>query len=100
MAMGLAPNAWQAFFGAVAAASAALAGLFFVAISLHPNEIASHPVLRYKARANLQKHTPAGRFGVADDLARTAAWLCGPGARFVTGIVVPVDGAFSAFSGV
>jgi hypothetical protein len=27
-------------------------------------------------------------------------WLCGPGANFVNGIVVPVDGGFSAFSGV
>jgi NAD(P)-dependent dehydrogenase (short-subunit alcohol dehydrogenase family) len=45
-------------------------------------------------------HTPLGRLGEADDLASTALWLCGPGARFVTGIVVPVDGGFSAFSGV
>jgi hypothetical protein len=54
MNVGLEPNAWQGFFGAVAAASAALAGLFFVAISLRPNEISSHPVLRYRARSNLQ----------------------------------------------
>ena len=45
-------------------------------------------------------HTPAGRFGEADDLVSTLLWLCGPGARFVTGVVVPVDGGFSAFSGV
>jgi len=45
-------------------------------------------------------HTPAGRFGDASDLVSTLLWLCGPGARFVTGVVVPVDGGFSAFSGV
>ncbi len=54
MNVGLEPAAWQGFFGAVAAASAALAGLFFVAISLRPDEIGTHPVLRYRARSNLQ----------------------------------------------
>jgi len=46
------------------------------------------------------EHTPAGRFGVPDDLVGTAVWLCGPGAAFVTGVVVAVDGGFDAFSGV
>jgi NAD(P)-dependent dehydrogenase (short-subunit alcohol dehydrogenase family) len=46
------------------------------------------------------EHTPAGRFGEADELVATLIWLCAPGARFVTGTVVPVDGGFSAFSGV
>ena len=46
------------------------------------------------------EHTPAGRFGAPDDLISTLVWLCGPGARFVNGVVVPVDGGFSAFSGV
>jgi NAD(P)-dependent dehydrogenase (short-subunit alcohol dehydrogenase family) len=45
-------------------------------------------------------HTPAGRFGDPDDLISTLIWLCSPGARFVNGVVVPVDGGFSAFSGV
>ncbi len=45
-------------------------------------------------------HTPAGRFGRPDDLLSTVIWLCGPGARFINGIVVPIDGGFSAFSGV
>jgi NAD(P)-dependent dehydrogenase (short-subunit alcohol dehydrogenase family) len=45
-------------------------------------------------------HTPAGRFGVPEELISTLIWLCGPGASFVNGIVVPVDGGFSAFSGV
>ena len=45
-------------------------------------------------------HTPLGRFGEPADLVSTVVWLCSPGARFVTGVVVPVDGGFSAFSGV
>jgi len=45
-------------------------------------------------------HTPFGRFGEADDLTGALVWLCSPSARFVTGIVVPVDGGFSAFGGV
>ncbi len=45
-------------------------------------------------------HTPMGRFGQPDDLVGTAIWLASPAARFVTGVVVPVDGGFNAFSGV
>jgi NAD(P)-dependent dehydrogenase (short-subunit alcohol dehydrogenase family) len=45
-------------------------------------------------------HTPAGRFGEPDELVGTLIWLCSPAARFVNGVVVPVDGGFSAFSGV
>ncbi len=45
-------------------------------------------------------HTPAGRFGQPEELVSTLLWLCGAGASFVNGVVVPVDGGFSAFSGV
>jgi len=45
-------------------------------------------------------HTPQGRFGTPEDLVGALLWLVSPGAGFVTGIVVPVDGGFSAFSGV
>lgn len=45
-------------------------------------------------------HTPAGRFGEPEELVATVVWLCGPGASFVNGVVVPIDGGFSAFSGV
>jgi NAD(P)-dependent dehydrogenase (short-subunit alcohol dehydrogenase family) len=44
--------------------------------------------------------TPAGRFGEAEELVSTLLWLCGPGASFVNGVVVPVDGGFDAYSGV
>jgi NAD(P)-dependent dehydrogenase (short-subunit alcohol dehydrogenase family) len=45
-------------------------------------------------------HTPMGRFGEPEELLGTALWLLSPASAFVTGIVVPVDGGFSAFSGV
>jgi NAD(P)-dependent dehydrogenase (short-subunit alcohol dehydrogenase family) len=45
-------------------------------------------------------HTPMKRFGEPCDLAGATLWLCSDAAAFVTGIVVPVDGGFSAFSGV
>nr|MBX2871138.1 SDR family oxidoreductase [Saprospiraceae bacterium] len=45
-------------------------------------------------------HTPMKRFGEPEELCGTLNWLCSEGAKFVTGIVVPVDGGFSAFSGI
>ena len=46
------------------------------------------------------EHTPMKRFGSPDDLVGTVLWLLSPASAFITGIVVPVDGGFSAFSGV
>ena len=45
-------------------------------------------------------HTPMGRFGNPEDLIGAAVWLASDASQFVTGIVLPVDGGFSAFSGV
>jgi NAD(P)-dependent dehydrogenase (short-subunit alcohol dehydrogenase family) len=45
-------------------------------------------------------HTPMGRFGVPEDLVGAMPWLLLPASVFVTGTVVPVDGGFSAYSGV
>lgn len=45
-------------------------------------------------------HTPMNRFGAPEDLLGTVLWLLSPASAFVTGIVVPVDGGFSAFGGV
>jgi NAD(P)-dependent dehydrogenase (short-subunit alcohol dehydrogenase family) len=45
-------------------------------------------------------HTPMARFGAPADLLGSMLWLVSPAAAFVTGVVVPVDGGFSAFSGV
>lgn len=45
-------------------------------------------------------HTPMGRFGDPQDLVGTLIWLASDASKFVTGITVPVDGGFSAYSGV
>ena len=46
------------------------------------------------------EHTPMGRFGDPIDLLGTVLWLLSNASAFVTGVVVPIDGGFSAFSGV
>lgn len=45
-------------------------------------------------------HTPLKRFGQPEDLLGAVRWLLSEEAAFVTGIVLPVDGGFSAYSGV
>ncbi|MGB7622395.1 MAG: SDR family oxidoreductase [Terriglobia bacterium] len=45
-------------------------------------------------------HTPMGRFGNPEDLLGAVLWLLSPASAFVTGTVVPIDGGFSAYSGV
>ena len=45
-------------------------------------------------------HTPMNRFGNPDDLLGAVLWLLSPAAAFVTGVVIPIDGGFAAFSGV
>ncbi len=45
-------------------------------------------------------HTPMGRYGEPDDLLGTVIWLLSDASRFISGIVVPIDGGFSAYSGV
>jgi NAD(P)-dependent dehydrogenase (short-subunit alcohol dehydrogenase family) len=53
------------------------------------------------ARGNkILEHTPMARFGKPEDLVGATLWLLSPASAFVTGIVVPIDGGFSAFSGV
>ncbi len=44
--------------------------------------------------------TPMGRFGVPDELVGTMLYLLSDLSGFVTGVVIPVDGGFNAFSGV
>ena len=48
----------------------------------------------------IMDHTPGRRFGVPEDLIGTVNWLLSEEAQFVTGIIVPIDGGFSAYSGV
>jgi len=45
-------------------------------------------------------HTPMDKFGDPEDLIGACLWLASDASKFVTGIIVPVDGGFSAFSGV
>ena len=45
-------------------------------------------------------HTPMARFGNPEDLFGTIQWLCSDASRFITGTIIPVDGGFSAYSGV
>lgn len=45
-------------------------------------------------------HTPMNRFGSPEDLVGTVQWLLSDAAKFITGVVIPIDGGFSAFSGV
>lgn len=45
-------------------------------------------------------HTPMDKFGDPEDLIGACVWLASDASKFITGIIVPVDGGFSAFSGV
>ena len=56
----------------------------------------------YTARAEkILGQTPMGRFGGPEELLGTLLWLVDDGASsFVNGTVIPVDGGFSAYSGV
>lgn len=48
----------------------------------------------------IMEHTPMEQFGDPEDLLTTVLWLVSPGSEFVHGTVIPIDGGFSAFSGV
>lgn len=56
----------------------------------------------YTERADkIIAHTPLSRFGVPADLDGTLLWLASEEASgFVTGVVIPIDGGFAAYSGV
>ncbi|MDW5289778.1 SDR family oxidoreductase [Formosa sp. PL04] len=55
----------------------------------------------YTDRGNtIIKNTPMKRFGEAEELNGSIHFLCSEASKFITGIVVPIDGGFSAFSGV
>ena len=45
-------------------------------------------------------HTPMARFGNPEDLFGAVLWLLSPASAFITGVIVPIDGGFSAYSGV
>jgi 3-oxoacyl-[acyl-carrier protein] reductase len=49
-------------------------------------------VLTDEQRAAIKAQVPLGRYGSAEEIAETVLWLTGPGAAYVTGAVIPVDG--------
>jgi NAD(P)-dependent dehydrogenase (short-subunit alcohol dehydrogenase family) len=77
----------------------AIAPGFFIGEQNH--DLLQNPdgTLTSRGRAIIE-HTPAGRFGEPEEVVGAVVWLCGPGARFVNGAVIPIDGGFNAFSGV
>jgi NAD(P)-dependent dehydrogenase (short-subunit alcohol dehydrogenase family) len=55
----------------------------------------------YSPRGNkIVTNTPMGKFGDPDDLQGATLYLLSNISSFVTGIVIPVDGGFNAYSGV
>jgi NAD(P)-dependent dehydrogenase (short-subunit alcohol dehydrogenase family) len=61
------------------------------------DEKTGRPTARGQA---VMAHTPLGRFGAPRDLAGVLVWLASDASSFVSGAVIPVDGGFSAYSGV
>ncbi|GAC1516251.1 MAG: SDR family oxidoreductase [Gemmatimonadaceae bacterium] len=77
----------------------AIAPGFFVSDQNRRVLINADGTLTARAQAIL-RHTPMGRFGRPEELVGTVLWLCSDSSSFVTGMVIAVDGGFSAFSGV
>ena len=53
-----------------------------------------------KRGKNIIKNTPMKRFGNPEELNGAIHFLCSDAASFITGVVLPIDGGFSVFSGV
>lgn len=90
----------SAYVGMVRALSCEVAGQGVRVNAIAPGWIES-PMLRKAldgdpARSNrILQRTPMGRFGEPEDIGLAAVYLCSPAARFVTGVLLPVDGGAS-----
>lgn len=77
----------------------AIAPGFFIA--KQNRDVMLNPDGSYTERTKtVLQNTPMGRLGSPDELGGAVHWLCSDAASFVTGVVIPVDGGFNAFSGV
>ena len=66
-----------------------------------PGTIATPMVADMEAKGELDmaeaiRNQPIGRLGTADEIAAAVLWLCSPGASFVVGVAIPVDGGYTA----
>ena len=66
-----------------------------------PGTIATPMVADMEAKGELDmaeaiRNQPIGRLGTADEIAAAVLWLCSPGASFVLGVALPVDGGYVA----
>jgi len=59
---------------------------------MNASMVAEHPA----ELAAITRDQPIGRLGRADEIAAATVWLCSPGASFVIGVALPVDGGFVA----
>jgi NAD(P)-dependent dehydrogenase (short-subunit alcohol dehydrogenase family) len=70
------------------------------ALAVCGNVLDWRPMAAWTSSSTARAETDLGQFGEPDDLIGTMLWLVSDASWFMTGIVVPVDGGFSAFSGV
>jgi NAD(P)-dependent dehydrogenase (short-subunit alcohol dehydrogenase family) len=102
---GLFPNpAYQTSKGAVVNMTRALA-LEFAQYGIRVNAVAptfvrtslTTPIFSNpEVLAKVMAHTPLGVLPEVDDVAAAILFLCGPGARFITGVTLPVDSGYLA----
>lgn len=90
----------SAYVGMVRALATEVSGQGVRVNAIAPGWIES-PMLRKAldgdpVRSNrILQRTPMGRFGEAEDIGLAAVYLCSPAARFVTGVLLPIDGGAS-----